>query len=309
MAQRNDDGAGQRRQLYHCLRLEFLLGVPHGIAQDQAAFGVGIDDLDGLARHRRDHVARARRIAVGHVLDQGADAHNIGLGLAPGQKAHRAGDGAGAAHVPFHVFHAACGLQRDAAGVEGHAFADQRDRLLVLGSVHPAHHEELRLAFTALADRHQHVHAELLELSLAQDLDLDAELREFFGAAGELARKKHVGRLAHQIAGHEDRVDRGLELGIDLPRLGRPGQHDGELGQRKLLLGLVLRLVLVEAIVAQTSPERDVRRDLARRQPAALDRVDDHRDGRVARRVGLGRHQATQAFRAASVEFPALPRP
>ncbi len=46
----------------------------------------------------------------------------------------------------------------------------------VLGPVHPAHHQELRLALAALADAQQHVHAELLHLGLAQNLDLDAEL-------------------------------------------------------------------------------------------------------------------------------------
>ena len=56
-------------------------------------------------------------------------ADDVGLRLAPGDQAHGAGDGAGAAHVPLHVFHAAGRLQRDAAGVEGDALADQRDRL------------------------------------------------------------------------------------------------------------------------------------------------------------------------------------
>ena len=39
------------------------------------------------------------------------------------------GDGAGAAHVPLHRFHARGGLDRDAAGIEGDALADQHDRL------------------------------------------------------------------------------------------------------------------------------------------------------------------------------------
>ena len=49
--------------------------------------------------------------------------------LRPASADHRAGDGAGAAHVPLHRFHAGGGLDRDAAGVEGDALADEHDRL------------------------------------------------------------------------------------------------------------------------------------------------------------------------------------
>src|SRR5262249_12608251 len=151
-----------------------------------ATLGVGVDHFDGLPRHALDDVARPLGVAAWHVLDQGADAHDIDPRLARGEQAHGAGDGPRATHVPLHVFHAAGRLQRDAAGVEAHALADQRNGLLRLGPVHPAHHQELRIALAALTNAQQGVHAELLHLGLAQDLDLDSDPGEFARATREL---------------------------------------------------------------------------------------------------------------------------
>ena len=51
-----------------------LLRVGHRVAQDQAALGVGVDDVDPLAVERPDDVAGPGRVAAGHVLDRGGDA-------------------------------------------------------------------------------------------------------------------------------------------------------------------------------------------------------------------------------------------
>ena len=70
LAERHDDGPGQGREVDHRLRLEAVLRVPERIGEHEPAFGVGIDDLDGLAGHRRDDVAGPIGVAVGHVLDE-----------------------------------------------------------------------------------------------------------------------------------------------------------------------------------------------------------------------------------------------
>ena len=51
LAERDDARAGQRRDVDQMRRAE-LPRVPEAVAEDQAAFGVGVDDLDGLARRR-----------------------------------------------------------------------------------------------------------------------------------------------------------------------------------------------------------------------------------------------------------------
>ena len=42
----------ERREIDHEFRLEALVDVVQHVGEHEAAFGVGVDDLDGLARHR-----------------------------------------------------------------------------------------------------------------------------------------------------------------------------------------------------------------------------------------------------------------
>ena len=67
MAQRDDAGAGERGDVDHCSRFE-ALGIGQRIAQDQAAFGIGVEDFDGLAGHAGDDVAGLVGVAAGHVF-------------------------------------------------------------------------------------------------------------------------------------------------------------------------------------------------------------------------------------------------
>ena len=50
--------------------LKLLLHVPEHVGQNEPAFGVGVDDLDGLAGHGGDDVAGPLGVAVRHVLDE-----------------------------------------------------------------------------------------------------------------------------------------------------------------------------------------------------------------------------------------------
>ena len=70
VAQRDHAGAGQRGDVDDAARLESL-GVGQRIGQNQPAFGIGVQDLDRLAGHRRHDVAGTRRVAAGHVLHGG----------------------------------------------------------------------------------------------------------------------------------------------------------------------------------------------------------------------------------------------
>ena len=75
IAERNDTGACQRRDVDHALWIE-ALGVRQCVRQGETAFGVGIEDLDRLAGHRPDDVAGTCRVAARHVLDRRDDANN-----------------------------------------------------------------------------------------------------------------------------------------------------------------------------------------------------------------------------------------
>ena len=124
LAQRDHAGAGERGDVDQRLRLE-ALRVGQRVAQDQAAFGVGVADFDGLAGHRGEHVGRAVAVGVGHVLDRRHDHHQVDRQLHADRGHERAHHAGGAAHVVLHLLDAALGLEVDAAGIEGDALADQ----------------------------------------------------------------------------------------------------------------------------------------------------------------------------------------
>ena len=138
------------------------------------------------------------------------------LRLSGGERVHQADDAGGAGHVALHVLHAAAGLDRDAAGIEHHALADEGDRLVAGLAAVPAHEDDPALARRTLADGEQRPHAELSQRLLVENLDLDAELRERRGAVRELLGPEHVRRLVDEVAGDAD------ALGEAVARLSRP---------------------------------------------------------------------------------------
>jgi hypothetical protein len=68
-------------------------------------------------------------VAVGQVLGGGDHADQVERQAQFAQAAQRAEHAGGAAHVELHLVHRVGGLERDAAGVEGDALADQHHRL------------------------------------------------------------------------------------------------------------------------------------------------------------------------------------
>ena len=76
MAQGNDHCTRQCRRIHHDCRLE-ALRIGERITQDQAALGVGIEDFNGVARHRFDDIARPRCVPTRHVFTGWHQHHNI----------------------------------------------------------------------------------------------------------------------------------------------------------------------------------------------------------------------------------------
>ena len=119
--------------------------IPHdGIGEDQPSLGVGVADLDGLAGHAGDDVARAVAVAVGHVLDRHGDADQVDRQLHADRGDEGAEHGGRAAHVVLHFLDAALGLQVDAAGIEGDALADQGEGFVILLAALVVEHDHPR---------------------------------------------------------------------------------------------------------------------------------------------------------------------
>ena len=246
MAEADDHRAGERREVDHHLWLVLALRPGHRVGKDEPPFSIGVDDLDRLARHRGDDVAGPLGIAVRHVLGERADANHVCLRLAAGERHHRAGDGAGAAHVPLHCFHAGSGLDRDASGVEGDALANEHDRRLIAAAV-PAHREQPRWPHRSLGDAEQRAHAEFPHRGLVEHFEGDAErLQCGAGALDEAFRVDDVRRLADQRAGEIEpgQQRRFAREGVFGPRAGA---DDDDLLQRRLLLARQLGAIMIVA--------------------------------------------------------------
>ena len=198
--QRNHAGAGQGGDVHHGSRLE-AGRIGQRIAQHQAAFGVGVQNLDGLPAHARDHIAGLHGAAIGHVLAGRDQPHYVDGRLQLAQRAERAQHAGGATHVELHFVHLGRGLDRDAPGVKGDALAHQHHGRLVLGGAVVAQLDETQRLFRATGNGHEGAHAQTADLGRAVDLALDArQLGQRLGGIGQQAGRGMVGRAVAPFA-------------------------------------------------------------------------------------------------------------
>ena len=139
-------------------------------------------------------------------------------------------------HVVLHPLHAVGRLDRDAAGVEGDALADQPEhgrRAAPRRAV--AHDDHARRLGAAARDTEQQAHAELRDLALVEDVDRDSGGSQIRRRARQNRRREHVRRLVAQFARDVRRftknaaaIDRGFEL-----RRFRAGRGNQRLIERR----------------------------------------------------------------------------
>src|SRR5256885_5709912 len=70
-----------------------LFGVVNAVGKDEAPFGVGVEDFDGLAGHGGLDVAGLLRSAAGHVFSGRNNADHLNVWLQRGESAHDAKHG------------------------------------------------------------------------------------------------------------------------------------------------------------------------------------------------------------------------
>ena len=88
-------------QIDHEFRLQSLVHIVQHVGEHEAAFGIGIDDLDRLSRHGGDDVARPLRLAVGHILHHPMMPTALTLALRAASALHKADNAGRALMSPF----------------------------------------------------------------------------------------------------------------------------------------------------------------------------------------------------------------
>ena len=153
-----------------------------------------------MSRHAFDYIAGAGGLAVRHVFATGHQAHHIQRQLHQRDGFHGAEHAAGAAHVIFHLVHVRCGFQRNAAGVEGDAFADQHHGLGAFLATVVLHDDELRRIAAAKGNRQQRTHAQFFHFLLLEDIDFNAVLfHQRARRVGKISRRADIRRRVSQI--------------------------------------------------------------------------------------------------------------
>ncbi len=226
VAERPRHGAGQRRHVDEVGRAE-PLGVGQRVAQDEAALGVGVGDVDLLAVERGDDVAGPGRVRAGHVLDGRGDRQERRAGRQPGDGGDGRDHGAGTGLVHLHLFHPAGRLDADPARIEADALADDGEvpvERVALPFLARAHDDHPRRVVAAATDRHEHAHPELGRPLGLDDVDPQPVLLgDGAGLVGQDRRADVVRGAVRQRAG------KVRALGDDDPPFGRRGQGRGVL--------------------------------------------------------------------------------
>eukprot|EP01022_Parablepharisma_sp_SALTPOND_P021765 TRINITY_DN435_c1_g1_i1.p1 TRINITY_DN435_c1_g1~~TRINITY_DN435_c1_g1_i1.p1 ORF type:complete len:1304 (+),score=494.29 TRINITY_DN435_c1_g1_i1:15351-19262(+) len=304
MAQCHDAGAGEGGDIDHGGRLE-AFHVGQGVAQDQAAFGIGVEHFDGLAGHRGDDVARLGGTARGHVFAGRDDTDDVQFQVQFGDGAEGAQHGSGAAHVVLHLVHVQAWLERDATGVEGDALAHQYHRCVLGLATHVLDDDELGRLVAAIGDRQEAAHLQGLQLLAVQHFHAQLELLgQLLGGVGQVGRGADVARQVAQVLGQGHAVgqchgfgQRGLGGGTSRHR-----DQEGDLldarGHRVLLA-----FEDVGAVVGVAAGQHHVADGPG--QVAALDAIEGQGQGGViAAQGGQGAYQgAAGGGKALVAEF------
>ena len=120
-------GPGQRGHVDQHVGLEVGVGVGQRVGEHQPPLGVGVEHLDGAAAVLRDHVSRPVGRPAGQVLGGRDQAGDPRPDTQLAQRRHDRDHGATRRHVGLHRHHRLARLEREPAGVERDALADQHD--------------------------------------------------------------------------------------------------------------------------------------------------------------------------------------
>ena len=167
-----DHNCARKCRCINQMRTAQLFRVSDRISQNQPAFRIGIENLNGLARKRRDNIPRSLRLAARHVLYGRNNRHHTDTRLQGGNRLHSPDRRRTTTHVVLHLLHALRRLNGDAARIKRHGLANQAKDIF-RGSrrrVVSDHDQSGRLG-AALCHTQQRTHAKLPHPVLVQNVN------------------------------------------------------------------------------------------------------------------------------------------
>ncbi len=194
LAEGDADGTGERSRVDQVGGAE-LLSVVEAISENEAAFGIGVENFDRFAGHSGKDVSGFVGAGVGHIFRRANDAKDAHGGFKVRDGLHGTEHCGRTGHVVLHFVHVVGGLDGDAAGVEGDAFANEAEdgsvgRRWEFGFV--TEDDEGGRFGGALGNGSEGTHAEFVKLVGGVDL------------AGEAAGGGHGSGATAELCGCED---------------------------------------------------------------------------------------------------------
>ena len=86
------------------------LAIGKGVAEHEAAFGIGVENFDGEARHTCHDVTGLGCLAARHIFCRSNNGNNIDRQCHFDHCGHCADDARSATHVEFHLVHSGASL-------------------------------------------------------------------------------------------------------------------------------------------------------------------------------------------------------
>ncbi len=213
VAQRNHAGAGEGGDVHDGCRV-VAARVVQRIAENEPAFRIRIQDLDGLAGGAGDDVARLGGATAGHVFNSGNQAHHVDAQLEQGRHQHAGQHAAGAAHVVLHLVHRGRILEGNAAGVEGDALAHQHDGGRIARTTAMFQRDEARWLGTAARYRQQAAHFQATDLRFVEypHLEIAVASGQFLCLLRQIAWRADIAWQVAEVAQQRLAGGNGISL-------------------------------------------------------------------------------------------------
>ena len=192
-------------------------GPGEAVSQDQAALGIGVEDLHGLAGKEGDPVAGEHAGGGDAVFTGGDHRRDVDPDSVPGQSMQGGGSRRAPGHVALDARHGGGGFQTIAAAVHGDALAHEAYPPGVLRRAGVPQHHQGRGVAAAAAYGQQAPEAQVLQLLPVVDSGFDGQtVGQGRQPGGEIHRRQQVGGEVYIIAdGHNvlRQLPGGGELG------------------------------------------------------------------------------------------------